>query len=422
MEMRDDNAIQVCADWDGLDKPTVMGTLFGDSSRGRELLSFEYDPLWLASGNAQEIDPALRLFRGRQFPGKDSDSFGIFLDSEPDRWGRLLMRRREALVARSENRAARTLSETDFLLGVHDLARMGALRFRKGTDGPFLASDDALAAPPWTRLRELEEAARHIDADGEGSEKELGEWLSLILAPGSSLGGARPKASVCTNDGSLWIAKFPARQDDRNSGAWEMTVHDLAVLSGVNVPEAKLERFSGNGDTFLTRRFDRTNGEGRLHFASAMTLLGKKDGAAAADGSSYLELAAFIMSHGAEPDRDLEELWRRIVFSVAVSNTDDHLRNHGFILSRRGWELSPAYDLNPDPDGRGLSLNIDETDNALDYDLALSQAPRFHLTIARAKKILGEVTAAVAKWKEIASSRGISRAEIIRMENAFSLA
>lgn len=419
--MRNERTIQVCADWSGLGTPTIMGTLHAEETRGRETVSFEYEPAWLASGFAQEMDPALKLFRGRQYPRDGSTSFGLFLDSAPDRWGRLLMRRREAILARNERSSARTLAETDYLLGVHDRARMGALRFRTDGTGPFLAADDALAAPPWTRLRELEEAARHVETDAESSDEEAARWLALILAPGSSLGGARPKASVCAIDGSLWIAKFPAHSDERNAGAWEMTARDLAEEAGIHVSAAMLERFSPNGDTFLSRRFDRTaNGE-RIHFASAMTLLGKRDGASAADGSSYLELVAFIMGHGAEPDRDLAELWRRIAFSIAVSNTDDHLRNHGFLLTRRGWVLSPAYDINPDPDGRGLSLNIDESGNSLDFDLALSQAPRFRLTGARAREILGEVCAAVSQWKRYASRYDIPRAEMTSMERAFRL-
>jgi serine/threonine-protein kinase HipA len=393
-----------------------MGTIRTERLRGKELLSFEYDPEWLGSGMAQELDPSLRLFNGRQYPEPDKETFGIFMDSSPDRWGQLLMRRREASLARKENRFARKLEGLDYLLGVHDLARLGAIRFKTDEEGPFLACGNEMAAPPWTSLRALEDAARSAE-----ESDETDGWLDLILAPGSSLGGARPKASVTAPDGSLWIAKFPARQDSRNSGAWEMVVHELAQRAGIDVSESRLERFTDRGSTFLTKRFDRDEDGNRLHFASAMTLLGKKDGAGAEDGTCYLEIAEFIMRAGSEPKRDLEQLWRRIVFGIAVSNTDDHLRNHGFMLSRTGWRLSPAYDMNPDPQGRGLSLNISETDNSLNFSLALDQAPYFKIKDAKAEEILEEILAAARGWKKTAESCGLSRRECAEMESAFRL-
>ena len=247
------------------------------------------------------------------------------------------------------------------------------------------------------------------------------KWLRELLAPGSSLGGARPKATVQAADGSLWIAKFPSKHDEYNSGAWEKVVHDLARMSGLNVPESKLETFSKTGSTFLVKRFDRI-GKQRVHFSSAMTLLGKTDGASAADGSSYLDLAAFIRANGASPKQDLEELWKRIVFSMAVSNTDDHLRNHGFLLTNAGWRLAPLFDVNPVPSGDSLSLNVSEYDNTIDLSLALEVAEYFGLTNRDAEKAATQICDTVQNnWTRLAEQYGLSRGAIEYMRPAFSL-
>ena len=327
------------------------------------------------------------------------------------------MRRREAIKARDEGRSTRQLIESDYLLGVHDMTRMGALRFKRDKSGDFLNNDFEFPAPPWTSLRELEAACRHYEEESP-SDSEHEKWLSILLAPGSSLGGARPKANILDNDGDLWIAKFPSLADDANTGAWEMVVHDLAQKAGLGVPECRIGNFSKHGSTFLTKRFDRESGE-RIHFASAMTLLGKTDGDNYRSGCSYLDLAQFIVRHGAKPNEDLEELWRRIVFSIAVSNTDDHLRNHGFLLTLQGWELSPAYDINPNPHGSGLSLNISMDDNSLDFELALSIAPHFRLEIPQAQKQLTNIKEAVSHWRETALKLKIPRSEIENMALAF---
>ena len=245
------------------------------------------------------------------------------------------------------------------------------------------------------------------------------KWLKQLIAPGSSLGGARPKASVMAPDGSLWIAKFPSKHDDFNSGAWEMVAHDLAMKCGLNVPEAKVEKFSKLGTTFLVKRFDRVGAQ-RIHFSSAMTMLGKKDGANATDGSSYLEIVSFLKADGAKPKRDLEELWKRIVFSMAVSNTDDHFRNHGFILSDEGWELSPLYDVNPDIYGEYLSLNVDADNSSIDFELAVQAAPYYGIGKKYAVQEVDKIKNTVREnWKELAKKYGISRGEIERMSPAF---
>ena len=363
------------------------------------------------------LDPDLQLYPGRQYLDSTKSNFGIFLDSSPDRWGRQLMRRREAIRARQEGRTIRQLTEADYLLEVHDETRMGALRFKLEEAGKFVNHDSELPVPPWTSLRELESACRHYEEESL-SDSEHEKWLTMLLAPGSSLGGARPKANIMDKDSNLWIAKFPSRADTGNIGAWEMVAHELARQSGLNLPECRIEKFSRNGSTFLTKRFDRKKDK-RIHFASAMTLLGRTDGDNNATECSYLDLAQFIIQHGASPNEDLEELWRRIVFNIAISNTDDHLRNHGFLLTPQGWKLSPAYDINPNPGGHGLALNISTSDNSLNIDLALSVAPQFRVKMPQAKETVTKIGRIVSHWREIALKLKIHRAEIENMTPAF---
>ncbi|MEN9548997.1 MAG: hypothetical protein RIR12_1588 [Bacteroidota bacterium] len=409
--------IQVYADWQGLQKPSLMGVLSVSPAKGKESFSFEYADAWLKSGFSQMIDPDLQLYSGAYYPRDDKPNFGVFLDSCPDRWGRVLMQRREAVIAKQEDRAAKKLLESDFLLGVYDGHRMGALRFKLDTDGPFLNDNKAMAAPPFTSLRELEHASLKFEEDNTDDPEYL-KWLSMLIAPGSSLGGARPKASVMDAHNNLWIAKFPSRNDDKDIAAWEMVTNQLAITAGLNVAEGKLLQFNNKYHTYLTKRFDRTAAGERIHFASAMTLLGHTDGVDAS-GASYLELMEFISRHGAAVEKDLEELWRRIVFSICVKNTDDHLRNHGFLLTEKGWRLSPAYDINPNEYGKGLSLNITDVDNSVDLELAMEVAGYFRLSNAKASQIIVEVTAVIKGWKKIAERYEISRAEQNRMENAF---
>jgi serine/threonine-protein kinase HipA len=409
--------IQVYADWQGLQKPSLMGVLSVSPAKGKESFSFEYADAWLKSGFSQMIDPDLQLYSGAYYPRDDKPNFGVFLDSCPDRWGRVLMQRREAVIAKQEDRAAKKLLESDFLLGVYDGHRMGALRFKLDTDGPFLNDNKAMAAPPFTSLRELEHASLKFEEDNTDDPEYL-KWLSMLIAPGSSLGGARPKASVMDAHNNLWIAKFPSRNDDKDIAAWEMVTNQLAITAGLNVAEGKLLQFNNKYHTYLTKRFDRTAAGERIHFASAMTLLGHTDGVDAS-GASYLELMEFISRHGAAVEKDLEELWRRIVFSICVKNTDDHLRNHGFLLTEKGWRLSPAYDINPNEYGKGLSLNITDVDNSVDLELAMEVAGYFRLSNAKASQIIDEVTAVTKGWKKVAERYEISRAEQNRMENAF---
>ncbi len=280
-----------------------MGTLFVDTAKRKEHYSFEYSDRWLKETRfSYPLDPDLFFYSGRQFSSKNE--FGIFADSCPDRWGRALINRRERIQADREKRKPYELHTSDYLLGVYDGTRMGALRFKTDKDGPFLSNDSDIAVPPWSTLLTLEEASRNYETD----EDLLNDtWLKQLLQPGSSLGGARPKANVAAPDGSLWIAKFPSKSDAYNIGAWEKVTHDLAKMCGLTVPESKLETFSKLGSTFLVKRFDR-DGTKRIHFSSAMTILNKTDGASADDGSSYLDIVSFLKAYGAKPKQDIVEL------------------------------------------------------------------------------------------------------------------
>ena len=416
--MSDKKNILVYADWEGMKKPTQMGNLVSTRGKGKETFSFEYTKQWLQSGFTLSMDPDLQYYSGRLFPRDDKLNFGAFLDSCPDRWGRVLMDRREAALAKAEKRNPEKLFESDYLLGVFDLHRMGALRFKLEEDGEFLNDDKRMSVPPWTSLRELEHACKMFEEDNL-SDKEQLKWINMLLAPGSSLGGARPKASVLDPSNNLWIAKFPSIKDEKNVGAWEYVAFSLAKKCGLNVAEGEIKMFSNRSHTFLTKRFDRNEKGQRIHFASAMTMLGRIDGADHNSGVSYMEIAEFLIRNGCETNSDLEELWRRIVFNISIKNTDDHLRNHGFLLTEKGWKLSPAFDVNPNEFGSGLSLNISETDNALDFELALSVAEYFRIPKIKAKNITKQIKEVIPEWRKLAQDVGISKNELDRMSIAF---
>lgn len=412
--------ILVYAHWSGFKEPVLMGTLSVIPSKGKEIFSFEYAGEWLESEFPFLLDPDLQLYPGRYFPHDEKPNFGLFLDSCPDRWGRVLMDRREATLARLEKRTPRKLHESDYLLGVYDGHRMGALRFKTNAEANFLNDDTKMAAPPWTSLRELEYASRKFEEEDVDSKEYL-DWLNLLMAPGSSLGGARPKASVLDPKNHLWIAKFPSIGDKKDVGGWEMVTYRLAKKAGINVVDATAKQFNNKHHTFISKRFDRNHKGERIHFSSAMTMLGYVDGSGHDTGVCYLELAEFIIRNGADVRKDLEELWRRIIFNIYVKNTDDHLRNHGFLLTEKGWQLSPAYDINPNEFGTGLSLNISETDNALDPELALSVAEYFRLDQKTAREIILQVKTVVSNWRKEASKAGLANSEQDKLSRAFEM-
>lgn len=411
--------ILVFADWINLPKCSKMGILRSEKSKGEEVFSFEYSESWLKSDFVQAIDPDLKLYSGPQYLNDNKPNFGLFLDSSPDRWGRMLMEKREAILSRTTDQPKKRLTESDYLLGVHDVTRMGALRFKLEENGDFPANQSDTKTPPFTSIRELEQASLKIEDDDFFKDEEHQKWLMLLIAPGSSLGGARPKANVIDPIGDLWIAKFPSRNDYKDSGAWESIVNQMAYELGIKVAIGEARIYSQRRHTYLTKRFDRTHGNERIHFASAMSLLGYKDGYSHKEGGSYLELVELIEQYGSNANDDIRELWRRIVFSIAVSNTDDHLRNHGFLLQKDGWRLAPAYDINPIANGTGLSLNISEDDNSLDFDLCMEVIDYFRWKEKQANEFIGQTKLTVSRWKERAREMNISHAEQASMETAF---
>lgn len=387
----------------------LVGTLRSTVRGTKETSSFEYSKGWLQYDGNFALDTELPLVAGQIYA--KNKTFGAFEDTAPDRWGRKLMLRNEARLAEQEKRPARTLNNIDYILGVNDFARQGALRFRDAGSDVFLTPSDSDFIPPLVRLPALLAAADSIDSN-RGNAAEF----QLLLAPGSSLGGARPKASVINNDGKLCIAKFPKKDDDQNVVLWEGVALDLATQCGLNVPKWKLENVL-NKPVLIIERFDRDGGT-RIPFASAMTMLGATDG----DGFdyNYTDIADFLTREGANPNEDLPELWRRIVFSVMISNTDDHLRNHGFLRTKTGWILSPLYDVNPNNHGTD-SLHTAISDNNYDATLAnaLAYKEYFRVDDAYAYQTIKHFKTVINNWRKIATKYGLSGPEITRMSLAF---
>ena len=410
--MRDEQ-LEVWLDAQFCTEPMLVGFISNDHGQ----LRFEYSKDWLTYSGRFAIDPDLPLSPGVYFPNKDAGNFGCFLDGSPDRWGQTLMKRREMLEAQDEKRKPRNLYEWDFMAGVQDLTRQGALRLRSTSQEQFV-SQHRLSAPPLAQLAELELVAKELSHKRIDNLSALRRWLSVLVAPGASLGGARPKANFTQTDGSLWIAKFPSREDDMDIGGWEGVVHALALQARLDVPDAKVFKFGKYFHTFCVKRFDRLQGR-RVFYASAMTLLGRQD----SEGSSYVDLARLLLTLGnpATLKHDLEQMFRRVVFNVCVSNRDDHLRNHGFLFDGKNWRLSPAFDVNPNLAKAEHVLNLDAVTNRPDLELAASTASYYDLNASQAQRIILEVRSVVQTWKAQARSLKLSSAEIALMEPAFDL-
>lgn len=391
-----------------------VGTLWSHFNRGRETSDFEYSKDWLKNPKAFSLEPALFLGAGKQVNPRQTPLFGSFGDSAPDTWGRILMRRYEAQIAKDENRSPRTLNEIDYLLYVNDYARQGALRFRTEDNNDFLFPGNLKSIPPLVNLTKLLAATEKVvDFEERNSD------LQLLLAPGSSLGGARPKASVSDKDGNLCIAKFPKKDDYTNNVLWEAVALTLAKNCGLNVQEWSLHK-AGKKNVIVLKRFDR-NGNTRIPFLSAMSMLNAIDNDS--QTHSYLDIADAIRQNGAVPKEDLKELWKRIVFSILISNTDDHLRNHGFLyVNEAGWKLSPLYDVNPSCDNKNvLSTYITEFDNSQSLDLALEVCEYFEISIENAKIIISDMKNKIKNWQTVAKLFGLSKSEIDKMEVAFKI-
>lgn len=408
-----EDMVEVYLDCEFTNGPTLVGRLSHDRGQVR----FEYHKAWIADRHAFELDPGLTLDAEPFFPDPQQANFGVFLDSSPDRWGQMLMDRREAIMARDEKRKPRKLHAWDYLLGVQDATRMGALRFRRKDEDAFI-DHHPLPAPPVADLRHLEAVAAEIS--GRAALKDLDklrQWLAVLVAPGASLGGAHPKANYRESDGSLWIAKFPSSDDVRDNAAWEKLVHDMARELDIRTPPSVLKRFSRDFCTFCVKRFDRSGGTRRL-FVSAMTALRKHGGTK----GSYLDLAEFIQTRGTRERiaLDLEQLYRRLVFNIMTGNRDDHLRNHGFLWGENGWRLAPAFDMNPSIDKREHVLTIDGLVADPDIELAVASADFYGISDSRANEIADNTRAIVSTWKARARKLGIAAGDIELTGFAFS--
>ena len=393
-------------------RTNLVGRLFARTKNNRDSATFEHNKKWLNNPNRFSLEPALILAPGAFLAGADRPQFGAIGDSAPDRWGRVLMRRAECRRAEKTNQTPRTLREIDYLLMVDDEARLGALRFTDAPDGQFLATGAPSKIPLLFDLPKLVSAAERVLDDSDSDED-----LRLLLAPGSSLGGARPKASIRDRDGHLLIAKFPSKDDEFNTVLWEALALTLARKAGIDVPEWRVEKVEGKS-VLLLRRFDRIDGL-RIPLLSAISMLGAKDN----ESHSYLEFVDALRQYGREPKQEMHSLWRRIVFSILISNTDDHLRNHAFLYTdKNGWKLSPAYDLNPVPvdiKPRILTTLIDADDGTASLKLAMKVAYYFKLSPVQAQKTVQEVAEAVSTWRMHAARLGLTEAEITRMASAF---
>jgi serine/threonine-protein kinase HipA len=389
-----------------------LGTLHSAVVDGKEVFNFEASREYIKSGVYHFLDPDLTQFGGPQNVHSEKATRKIFLDLAPGKWSRLLLKHREAMLSKKENRQEKTLLESDYLLGVPDKNRLGAFRFKTQLDGVFLDISTDLPDPSFAELGELEKSSLMLESEENVSEK----WLQMLIASGSPLGGSRPKINVRNEDG-LWVAKFPSKSDDIDRGAWEAVACKLAQMCGIAVNSFFIKKYTSEYHTFLMSRFDRRPRR-RIHLASAAAQLGYIDGNE--ENSSWMELAEFIIKRGNRTDSDLEELWRRLVFSIAISNSGCHLRNHTFLLTlNKAWVLSPAYGFLPDSSATGLALNVNENNNTLNFDLAMEMAPLFRLDARKSREILRLVKNSVARWKGAATEFKIPKKEWERMEWAF---
>ena len=409
----------VYTDFDWLPSPTLIGELGYESLRGTDSYSFRFSEEWLQTYGSLYLSADLNNYPGIQYTASDRDIFGCFSNALPDRWGRTLLLRREQILAQEEKRPLRRLSSFDYLLGIDDYARMGALRFKVEADGDFINSSPSLRIPPLTDIRTLEAASKEVERSELANELPDKRWIAQLVQPGSSLGGARPKASVVDRDGRLCIAKFPSRRDDYDAGLWEHLCHQLATRAGISTAQTRVLKTSNEYHTFISERFDRTDEGKRIHFASAMTLLGLQDGDNALSGFGYLDIVDFILRHSGDTEQNLRELYRRVAFNICIGNSDDHFRNHGFLLTRMGWTLSPAYDMNPTLNTH-QSLLISSTTSEANLGILLEASEEYMLPHKVARSIIDEVRQGLEGWQNLATRLGISQREIYHFEGRWA--
>lgn len=410
----------VFGDFNWLATPKFIGELCYEKLRGADSYAFKFDADWLNLHAGNKLSEDINNYPGMQYTLPGNDIFGCFSDALPDGWGRTLLKRREQLQAEEEKRPVRNLSSFDYLVGIDDFSRMGGFRFKKEKDGDFINVSPSLKIPPLTEIKELLYASQEVEKCEENDILPEKKWIAQLMQPGTSLGGARPKASVLDEDGRLCMAKFPSRKDDYDVGLWEHFSHLLAQRAGVWAAETRVLTGMGKYHTFLSKRFDRTDEGKRIHFASSMSLLGLKDGDNAQGGYGYLDIVDFILQGCCDVEKNLQELYRRVAFNICIGNADDHFRNHGFLLTPKGWTLSPAYDMNPTLKDC-LSLMVNATSNDADIRMLLDSCEDYMLNRSVAQQIIKEVQDAVECWKTLASRLKIPQREQAMFKDRFKL-
>ena len=410
----------VFADFDWLGKPELGGELCYEKLRGSGSYAFRFDDNWLKFHAGIKLSEDINNYPGLQYTQPGNDIFGCFSDALPDRWGRTLLKRREQIQASEEKRAVRNLSSFDYLMGIDDFSRMGGFRLKRELDGDFINVSPSLKIPPLTELRQLVLASQEVEKSEENDVLPEKKWIAQLIQPGTSLGGARPKAGVLDDSGNLCIAKFPSRKDDYDTGLWEHFSHLLARKAGINAAQTKVLGGLGKYHTLLSKRFDRTDEGKRIHFASSMSLIGLRDGDNAQGGYGYLNIVDFILQSCCDVEKNLQELYRRVAFNICIGNSDDHFRNHGFLLTPRGWTLSPAYDMNPTLN-EYQSLLINESSNKADIRTLLESCESYMIKKEVAENIIRQVQAAVAGWENLAVLLQIPAREVTMFKDRFKL-
>lgn len=413
--------IFIYADFDWLEKPLLLGELGYESLRGSDSYSFKYDNSWLRQYGSLFLSADINNYPGWQYTQPERDIFGCFSDALPDRWGRLLLNRREQILATEEHRPVCKLSSFDYLIGIDDFSRMGGFRFKASQDGEFINCEESLRIPLLKDIHTLVSASMEIEKSEELNRLPEKKWLQQLVHPGTSLGGARPKAVVVNDEGRLCMAKFPSRNDDYDVGLWEHHSHLLAKEAGVIAAETGVVDTGGQYHTLFSKRFDRTADGRRKHFASAMTLLGLTDGCDAKTGNGYLDIVDFILQNCCDVEANLRQLYRRVAFNIAIGNSDDHFRNHGFLLTPKGWTLSPAYDMNPTLNDY-QALMINSNTNQADLNILLDSSDEYMIGRKEAETIIEEVKSGVRQWKYIANRLGITNREMAVYEQVYQRA
>ena len=410
----------VFADFNWLGKAELVGELCYEKLRGSDSYAFKFDENWLKFHAGIKLSEDINNYPGLQYTQPGNDIFGCFSDALPDRWGRTLLKRREQIQASEEKRAVRNLSSFDYLMGIDDFSRMGGFRLKRELDGDFINVSPSLKIPPLTELRQLVLASQEVEKSEENDVLPEKKWIAQLIQPGTSLGGARPKAGVLDDSGNLCIAKFPSRKDDYDTGLWEHFSHLLARKAGIYAAQTKVLGGLGKYHTLLSKRFDRTDEGKRIHFASSMSLIGLRDGDNAQGGYGYLNIVDFILQSCCDVEKNLQELYRRVAFNICIGNSDDHFRNHGFLLTPRGWTLSPAYDMTPTLN-EYQSLLINESSNKADIRTLLESCESYMIKKEVAENIIRQVQAAVAGWENLAVLLQIPAREVTMFKDRFKL-